>query len=110
MSEIKYINYGTFWCHEKTSEKIAQILSDLYYKDTRIRLHYGNTETGKDWEEEYDTTGRIGRSTGHKKIPLLAYNRRSLGGGEVISHCIVRIQHANKKDGGDIYRHPNYYI
>ena len=60
----------------------------------RIRLHIslGDTATGLDWLEENDVCGYVGRSMGPIKVPLLIANRRSLGGGAILDHCIVRIR------------------
>lgn len=76
----------------------------------RIRIHYG--ENGQDWGETNDVAGYIGRSMGWGPNPvrarLLIHNRRSLGGGPVNANSLVRIRFANRKAGGDLYRHPNY--
>jgi hypothetical protein len=37
----------------------------------KIRLFYGDTQTGQSWFDEHDVVGRIGRSTGSIKVPLL---------------------------------------
>ena len=69
-------------------------------------LDYGDTETGQSWRETFDIRGSIGRSTGSIKIPLLIKTSRSLGGGAVLDHCLVKITDANTKK--ILYIHPNY--
>ena len=90
----------------KTPDRVCQLLN--YYRNygTRIRVFYGDTKTGRDWAEEYDTMGRVGRSTGQYKIPLIINNSRSWGGPGLLDECIVRIT-VDKKD---VYRHPKYHI
>ena len=95
--------------HEKTPEFMRQLLERIRLNKWRIRLYYGDTDSGKDWNECYDVTGRSSRSMGPCKVPILVYNCRSMGGGAMLDHCIVRIRHAYKNDGGDLYRHPHYH-
>jgi len=91
--------------HEDTPERVKQILESARYNHSRIRVFYGDSETGRDWGEEYDVMGRVGRSTGTKPIPLLIHNSRSLGGGGILDHRIVKITR-NKRV---LYEHQNYH-
>jgi len=88
--------------------EIARIIEKHRIRGTRLRFHWGDTETGRDWGDIHDVAGYVGRSCGPVKIPILVHNRRSLGGGAIMS-SIVRIRYANKQDGGDIYRHELYH-
>lgn len=99
---------GTTYQNDTTHEMI-EILEHIRLSGRRFRFHWGDTKTGVDWGDHYDVTGTLGRSMGSMKVPILLHNRTSSGGGAILDHCIVRIRHANKKDGGDIYRHPNYH-
>ena len=95
---------GTFF-DIKTPEKVCQILNRcIKNRKTRIRVFYGDKETGRDWMEEYNTMGYIGRSTGRIKTPLLLITSRSLGGGALRDSCIVKITE-NKRV---LYQHPLY--
>ena len=71
---------------------------------TRLRVFYGDTDTGRDWLEENDVCGTIGRSTGLIKIPLFIKNSRSSGGGALLDHCIVKIMIGKNV----LYQHPLY--
>ncbi|MCK5563674.1 MAG: hypothetical protein KAJ07_00370 [Planctomycetes bacterium] len=108
MSHKYQIVNGTAYCQDTSKEMIA-ILERLKANQTRARFHWGDTKTGKDWGDVWGVRGTIGRSTGRIKIPLLIHNSRSLGGGGMLDHCIVKITYANKKDGGTIYQHPKYH-
>lgn len=105
-NEITYrIVNGTAY-HKQTPQKIVDILENARNKDLRVRLFYGCTNTGIDWKEELDIIGYIGRSTGRIKIPLLIKNSRSLGGGAILDHCIVKIT-IHKQI---VYQHPKYQL
>lgn len=101
---------GTYY-HHNTPPKVIDILerARMEYKRGRlyrIRLFYGDTKTGRDWLEENNIMGYVGRSTGLIKIPLLIHNRRSTGGHGILDHCIVKITHRRQV----IYQHPKYHI
>jgi hypothetical protein len=70
---------GTFYSLG-TNEKVVDILERCRDEGHRIRIVYGDIETGKSWEECHDIEGKVGRSTGSIKIPLLIHNKRSRGG------------------------------
>ncbi len=98
---------GTYY-HVETSDHLVTLLETLRLNQTRIRLDYGDTTTGKSWGEHYDIVGHISRSTGPVRIPILIHNVRSMGGGAILTHCIIKIVYANKKQGGTIYQHAHY--
>jgi len=88
-----------------TPEKVKKILESELHSNNRIRLFYGDRESGLDWNEEHNTMGYIGRSTGDKPIMILLNNNRSIGGGGILTACIVKIT----KNGYPLYTHPNYH-
>jgi len=108
--EIKYkVVDGTSFS-EGTPSKVIEILNRFMHKrNARLRLFYGDRVTGRDWGEVHDVTGYIGRSSGTQKIPLLIAKSGSTGGGGILTNAIVRIEYANKKDGGLLYKHPKYH-
>ena len=90
----------------KTSSRVAVLLNRLTESKQRIRLVYGNTETGKDWLQEYDVVGSIGKSTGTNQIPLLISNSRSTGGGAILEDAILKIVDVKSKKV--LYQHDKY--
>lgn len=98
---------GTYY-NAETSQEVIDVLERCRANGTRIRVHYGDAKTGQDWGDLWNVTGKVSRSMGPHKIPILVANARSMGGGGMLDACIVRIRHANRKDGGDLYRHPKY--
>jgi len=100
---MKIVN-GTFY-NSNTSDKVIEVLEAAKVTRTRIKVDYG-FDNGSSWGETNDITGYVGRSTGSEKIPLLVYNRSSLGGGALLSHCIVKIVTTRGKKV--LYQHETY--
>jgi hypothetical protein len=101
----KITDSGTAY-HIETPEQVVSVLEAARQNGTRLKIYYGDTETGRDWNEELGVTGRIGRSTGKVKIPLIIHNCRSIGGPSVLDHCIVKIKRLS--DGHILYQHKTY--
>jgi hypothetical protein len=101
MKEYKEVD-GTFY-DARTSDIIINVLENCRINRTRITLDYGDTKTGKSWDECYDITGRIGRTTGSIKIPILVHNRRSTGGSAIHDNCIIGIRES--RGGAVLYDH-----
>ena len=106
MTENKYKVVNGISYHENTPDAVIRVLENAMRTNKRIRIFYGDTETGRDWMEIYDIIGTIGRSCGQNKIPLLIKNIRSYGGGAILTDCIVKIT----IDKEVVYKHPKYYL
>src|SRR5690606_35600903 len=52
--------------------------------------------------------GRVGRSIGALKVPLLIASARSSGGPAILTSCIVRLVDAATRR--ELYRHPEYNL
>ena len=105
---VRYIksNKTELCYHAETSKQIIELLDRYFLSRERLVFDFGDTRTGESWGEIHDISGRIGRSTGVIKIPLLVYNERSYGGGGLLDNCIVKISTAKGKRV--IYQHQNY--
>ncbi|MBQ7428390.1 hypothetical protein [Butyrivibrio sp.] len=91
--------------HAETPVEVIKILDNAIKNRLKLRIWYGDPNTGRDWMEVYDVYGYIGRSCGTSKIPLLVKTSKSMGGGAILDHCIVKIT-ADKKV---VYKHSSYY-
>lgn len=129
-SEIRTIGNNSFhgkvveetFYDPRTHDSIIKILEAARKRNYRLRIYYGNTEAsspdpnaslesnaiGRQWGNNADQQGYISRSTGPLKVPICVYNRRCLGGASILTHCIVKIEYANKRRGGVLYKHPKY--
>lgn len=92
--------------HNETPEDVILVLERIRKNRQRVKLHYGDIATGKDWNEENDVTGYISLSKGYQaRFPILVFNDRSMGGSSVLDHRIVKI----KSTSGDVlYQAENY--
>ena len=88
-----------------TDPKAAAVLEYRRQAGGKVRLVLGNTLTGEPWLNEYDVVGRIGRSSGGLKVPLLLEDGAS-GGGAILTACVLSI--VDWKSGRTLYRHPAY--
>ena len=93
--QYKVVN-GTSY-DSRTSDEVINLLEHYRSNKQRIRVFYGSE--GRCWNEEHDTMGTVGRSTGTCKIPLLIKSSRSYGGGSILDDRIVRI---DVKENGKI--------
>jgi hypothetical protein len=88
-----------------TQPEAAKVLEAARKCGRQLRLILGDTATGAPWLEEHDVVGRIGRSTGSLKVPLLI-EAGQCGGSAIL--C-ARILAVIAWDSGDVlYRHAAY--
>lgn len=90
----------------RTPAKVIDVLENARLLKRRVKIYLGDAETGRDWLEEFDTTGTIGRSTGNYKVPLLIKTVRSHGGSSILTHCILKIK--DVASGRVLYQADNY--
>lgn len=102
---MKTTNGTTY--HEETPDEVIRVLENARQNRTRLHISLGDQQTGRDWLEEFETHGYVGRSMGPIKVPLLISNTRSLGGGAILDHCIVRIR--TSAGGRVLWQHPSYH-
>ncbi len=107
MKTYKVIN-GTSY-DIRTPDEVIRVLDNARLNRTRLHVSLGHTDgpnAGLDWLEEFESHGYIGRSMGPIKVSLLIANSRSLGGGALLDHCIVRIRQSS--GGRVLWQHPAY--
>lgn len=105
MAESVESSDQTYYSPE-THPDVRRALENARGTGNRVRIWYGDSKTGKAWDEEHDVVGRIGRSTGSKKIPLILHSERSSGGPSVLDSSIVRIDNIERKS--TVYKHPSF--
>ena len=93
---------GTYY-YPQTPEAVITALESARVRNTRIRLWYG--ADGKNWNEEFDVTGRVAKSSGPIKVLLLIASSRSTGGGAILTHCIIKIKATT---GRTLYQSSDY--
>lgn len=106
MAVYSSLNDKETWFDASTPEPVRKVLERYRNNGETIRIFHGDRVTGRDWMDEHDTVGRVGRSMGPMKVPLLVAEGES-GGGAILSSCIVRI--VDVRSGREVYRHPTYH-
>jgi hypothetical protein len=92
-----------------TPEAVCEALVRAYRSEARVRLWYGYTSgvnAGKTWDEEHDVCGRVARTCGEIKIPILLANINSSDGLFILDNHIVRIDIKGKT----LYQHPMFEL
>lgn len=85
---------------------MVKLYLEAYRKTgAKVRLFFGDVDTGRDWLSEHDVLGRISRTTGPLKAPILVEENDS-GGGIILSACVLKIVDVTSKEL--IWQHPNY--
>ena len=93
--------------HDQSPDEVIRVLESARQNRSRLHISLGDTASGRDWLEEFETHGYVGRSMGRVKVPLLIANTRSLGGASILDHCIVRIRES--AGGRVLWQHPDYH-
>ena len=99
---------GTYYSNE-TPDGVIRVLESLRGTAQRVKIYLGDRDTGRDWMEESDKTGKIGRSNGIIKVPLLLPMFNSHGGGAILDDCIVKIVTSHAASARVLYQHPSYH-
>jgi hypothetical protein len=102
-----HIKNGVFYFSKKTPEKLMEIINNLFKNQHRFRVWYGDLKTGKSWDEENDTIGTVGISTGEIRIALLIKTNRSRGGSALNDDVIVKLLDLETMEV--LYLHPAFH-
>jgi hypothetical protein len=104
----KVSDSGTYYS-EKTPDELIRVLDSIRGTSQRVKIYLGDKDTGRDWMEEDGKVGKIGRSSGPIKIPILLRTMNSHGGGAILEDCIVKIVTSPASTGRVLYQHPRYH-
>lgn len=97
------------WFPEGTCSKVAKVLESARSKGTTLRLWFGDPATGRDSLAEFEVHGRIGRSWGPFRVPLLIDSGgEGLGGGPISTDRILRIVDVDSRKV--LYQHPSWQL
>jgi hypothetical protein len=103
------------WFDPHTPAKVQKILEDARENGQTLRFFMGDAETGRDWCKENDCIGRIGRTGGILKTPILLEPLREHGdirfadgGDAILTANILRI--ADVTTNEELYRCQNYQL
>ncbi|GBG14383.1 uncharacterized protein NMK_1982 [Novimethylophilus kurashikiensis] len=107
LQEYRAIEDKETWFDARTPEQVRKVLEAYRKSGNRVRIFLGDESTGRDWMDEHDMMGRIGRSMGPMKSPLLISDDED-GGPALLTSCIVRIVDVTTRK--DVYRHPQYHL
>jgi hypothetical protein len=103
------VENGTYY-NKNTPKPVIDLLEMARKFRYYVWMRLGDRNTGRDWMDQWDLTGFIGRSTGPIRIPLLLATSRSMGGGGVMSDSIVRIVVNDRRGRRHEWKHPLYVV
>lgn len=95
------------WFTPGTPEVLKLVLEHCRTNSRMVRLFFGNYLTGEDQLEEYDTVGRVSRTTGYMKSLILVPRRQS-GGSIINSQAIVKIVDVETDEV--LFKNSNYHL
>ena len=104
MIQYRIIN-GTAYHLETPYELVVQLEAARDQCNSLVRIWLGDPQTGQPWAEEHDVVGRIGRSCGSIKIPLLVPPGKR-GGPGLLDHRILRLLDVHTRRV--LYQHPKF--
>lgn len=87
-------------------DELIQVLESARLNEKRVRLFYGDPKTGIDFLEQHDIIGRIGRTGGIVKSPILLMRENSSGGPLIPVDIVLKVTDAKTKKV--LYQHPLY--
>jgi hypothetical protein len=109
----KAVHQNGLWFHPETPAAVRNVLVEAYHEHATLRVWYGDVQTGVAWSEENDVMGRLSRTCGQIKVPLLVAPGED-GAPAMLEHCIVRIDRVTRnrdgagRKGKTLYAHPNF--
>ena len=99
---IAYRLVGGVFYHAQTDPGLVAVLERARLARLRIRVILGNPATGESWAGTPEE-GYLNTSMGPIKVPLLLARSNSDAGGPLLDHCVVRVEYANKREGGILW-------
>lgn len=107
ISQYQLLGDSATWFDGTTPPEVQRVLETARRTGATLRLFTGDSETGRDWMGEYDAIGRVSRSMGPMRVPILV-GTGEYGGGAILTNCLVRI--LDVTSGRELYRHKTYHL
>ena len=95
------------WFRAATPEKLKRVINRLIHSEETIRLFRGDPQTGKMEITDFEVLGRVGRSSGVLKVPLLLEDASGFG-SPIPDDRILRIVRAS--DRKVLYTVPSFRL
>lgn len=95
--KTKYFLYKGVQFSEGTPTELCDLLLNLKQNRKRVVFDFGDIKTNKSWEDRYDIAGRIGQSTGEKPVLILLNKVNSIGGGAILTNCVLSVKESKGK-------------
>jgi hypothetical protein len=92
------------WHHPDALPEVSKIIDRCIKNGTRVRLFYGDTNTGHEWGEENDVLGTIRRTTGPLKSPIMI-PKGEHSGSKILEHCLLKIMDADTHSVLWVHKH-----
>lgn len=101
---------GGLWFHPATPEPLRNALSSARSCGRKVRLYYGDPDTGQCSLATTNNVGWIGRMSGAVlAYPMLLSSLDAKAGLRILDSGVVRVQDLDSA-GMVIYEHPHYHL
>lgn len=101
-----------FYFDLKTNDQVRNVLASIFQartlKSQRVRIWYGNVQTGRAWNDTYNVSGYIGRTADRYPRPAVMGFKSSLEGDVIHTSKIVRIDIV--ETGETVYAHESFHV
>lgn len=84
------------WHDPRALPEVCKVIDRCIKNGTRVRLFYGDTDTGQDWGEQNDVLGTISRTSGILKKPILVSEGECFG-FTILEGCLIKIMDADTR-------------
>lgn len=95
------------WFKKDTRDAVKKVIDRLIHTGEKVRVFYGDPETGKSSMDEFDMIGSVGRLTGTLKAPILISEADGFG-APMQDDKVIRI--IRVRDHKNLYKHPGFHL
>lgn len=96
--------YNGVYYHDGASDELIKVLDHARKNTIRVKLLYGDKELNTVWK--HSETGYIHVTRSKEPEPVILYsNGKFAGANQIMEQHIVRVEYANKKDGGTLWEY-----